>query len=197
MSCGSTDKELACSVGDLGSIPGLGRSSLEGKGYPLQYSGLENSMDCIDHGITTLSRKVVATLKGRNAAFCFKILLPGFDLRVFRLFQLTCVFNLIFNVVLSHALSSVQPAIYPHPLSWSTNYTPHTKHLHSLHPHFSLHLSSKTGNREKELLDTRFLLTSWLRDRYGIQVNYIQPPNRVSATIAFWEDRKNLWQWVM
>jgi len=39
-------------VGDLGSIPGLGRSPGEGKGYPLQYSGLENSMDIIVHGVT-------------------------------------------------------------------------------------------------------------------------------------------------
>ena len=37
-------------AGDLGSIPGLGRSPGEGKGHPLQYSGLENSMDCIVHG---------------------------------------------------------------------------------------------------------------------------------------------------
>jgi len=42
--CGSAGKESACNVGDLGSIPGLGRSPGEGKGYPLQYSGLENSM---------------------------------------------------------------------------------------------------------------------------------------------------------
>ena len=49
--CGSTGKESACRVQDLGSIPGLGRSPGEGKGYPLQYSGLENSMDCIDHGV--------------------------------------------------------------------------------------------------------------------------------------------------
>ena len=42
---------MACNVGDLGSIPGLGRSPGEGKGYPLQYSGLENSMDCIVHGV--------------------------------------------------------------------------------------------------------------------------------------------------
>ena len=48
--CGSVGKEYACSIGDLGSIPGLGRSPGEGKGYPLQYSGLENSMDCIVHG---------------------------------------------------------------------------------------------------------------------------------------------------
>ena len=41
--CGSAGKESTCSVGDLGSIPGLGRSPEEGKGYPLQYSGLENS----------------------------------------------------------------------------------------------------------------------------------------------------------
>ena len=43
--CGSAGKESACSVGDVGSIPGLGRSLGEGKGYSLQYSGLENSMD--------------------------------------------------------------------------------------------------------------------------------------------------------
>ena len=39
-------------AGDLGSIPGLGRSRGEGKGYPLQYSGLENSMDCTVHGVS-------------------------------------------------------------------------------------------------------------------------------------------------
>ena len=48
---GSDGKESACNVGDLGSIPRLGRSPGEGKGYPLQYSGLENSMDCIVHGV--------------------------------------------------------------------------------------------------------------------------------------------------
>ena len=47
---GSDGKESACNVGDLGSIPELGRSPGEGKGYPLQYSGLENSMDCIIMG---------------------------------------------------------------------------------------------------------------------------------------------------
>ena len=48
---GSAGKESACNEGDLGSIPGLGRPHEEGKGYPLQYSGLENSMDCIVHGV--------------------------------------------------------------------------------------------------------------------------------------------------
>ena len=47
----SAGKESTCNEGDLGSIPGLGRSPGEGKGYPLQYSGLENSMDCIVHGV--------------------------------------------------------------------------------------------------------------------------------------------------
>ena len=49
--CGSAGKESACNAGDLGSIPGLGRSPGEGKGYPIQYSGLENSVDCIVHGV--------------------------------------------------------------------------------------------------------------------------------------------------
>ena len=48
LQCGS---ESACNAGDRGSIPGLGRSLGEGKGYPLQYSGLENSMD-YTHGVT-------------------------------------------------------------------------------------------------------------------------------------------------
>ena len=42
----------SCNSGDLGSIPGLGRSPGEGKGYPLQYSGLENSTDCIVYEVT-------------------------------------------------------------------------------------------------------------------------------------------------
>ena len=44
-------KESFCNAGDLGLIPRLGRSG-EGKGCPLKYSGLENSMDCIVHGVT-------------------------------------------------------------------------------------------------------------------------------------------------
>ena len=46
----SVGKESTCNVGDTGLIPGLGRSPGEGKGCPFQYSGLENSMDCIVHG---------------------------------------------------------------------------------------------------------------------------------------------------
>ena len=49
---GSADRESACNAGDLGSIPQLGRFPGEGKGYPLQYSGLENSMASIVSGVT-------------------------------------------------------------------------------------------------------------------------------------------------
>ena len=48
----SAGKESACNAGDLDLIPGLERSSGEGKGYTLQYSGLENSMDCIAYGVS-------------------------------------------------------------------------------------------------------------------------------------------------
>ena len=48
---GLDDKESACNARDLGSIPGLGESLGEGNGYPFQYSGLENPMDCIVHGV--------------------------------------------------------------------------------------------------------------------------------------------------
>ena len=48
---GSDGKEFACDAGDLGLIPGMGRSPGEVKGYPLQYSDLENSMDSIVHGV--------------------------------------------------------------------------------------------------------------------------------------------------
>ena len=49
---GLLGKESTCNVGDLGLIPGVGRSPGEAKCYPLLYSGLENSMDCIGHGVT-------------------------------------------------------------------------------------------------------------------------------------------------
>ena len=49
---GSVGEEPSCNVRDLDMIPGLGSSPGEGNGYPCQYSGLENSMDCIVHGVT-------------------------------------------------------------------------------------------------------------------------------------------------
>ena len=49
---GSAGKGSACNAGDLGLIPGLERSSGEGKGCRFQYSGLENFVDCTDRGVT-------------------------------------------------------------------------------------------------------------------------------------------------
>ena len=65
---GSAGKESTCNVGDLGSIPGLGNSHGGGKDYALQYSGLENFMDCIVQG----SQRI-----GHNwATFTFTFFIP-------------------------------------------------------------------------------------------------------------------------
>ena len=63
----SVGKESACNAGDPSSIPGLGRCPAEGIGYPLQYSGLENSMDCKVHGVT----------KSRTQLNNFHLILPS------------------------------------------------------------------------------------------------------------------------
>ena len=60
--CGSAGKESACNVGNLGSIPELGRSPGEGKGYPLQYSGLENSMECIHKYIQYINKLIQSNI---------------------------------------------------------------------------------------------------------------------------------------
>ena len=73
----SVGKESVCNVRDVGLIPGLGRSPGEGKGYPLQYSGLENSMDCTVHGVTQ-SRMCIPHFKIHSLVdghlFCFYLL---------------------------------------------------------------------------------------------------------------------------
>ena len=70
--CGSAGKESTCNVEDLISIPELGSSPGEGKGYPLQYSGLENSMDGIVHGVaksrTRLSAFHFTSVSGQGGA---------------------------------------------------------------------------------------------------------------------------------
>ena len=67
-SCGSAGKESAWNAGDLGLIPRLGRSPGEGKGYPLQYSGLENSADCTVHGVAKSRTRLsdFQAFKGRH-----------------------------------------------------------------------------------------------------------------------------------
>jgi len=56
MSCVSTGKESISSAGNQDLIPGLGRSPGKGKGYPLQYSGLDNATDCTVHGVAKSRR---------------------------------------------------------------------------------------------------------------------------------------------
>ena len=68
LSCGSAGKESACNAGHLGLIPGLERFSGEGKGYPLQYSGMESSRDCIVHGVAKGQTQL------RNFHFHFSLL---------------------------------------------------------------------------------------------------------------------------
>ena len=58
----SAGKESACNVGDPGSISGLGRSPGEGDSYPFQYYDLENSMDCIVHGVTKSQKQLRVSL---------------------------------------------------------------------------------------------------------------------------------------
>ena len=60
--CGLAGKESAYNAGDLGLIPGLARSPGEEKGYPLQYSDMENSMDCIVHGVAKSQTRLSVSL---------------------------------------------------------------------------------------------------------------------------------------
>ena len=72
--CDSAGKESACNVGDLGLIPVLERY---GKGYPLQYSGLENSMDCTVHGV---AKSWMQLSLSTNFDICFFKHAPQFPL---------------------------------------------------------------------------------------------------------------------
>ena len=66
---GSDGKESACNVGDLGSIPGSGRPTGEGDGYPFQYSCLENSMDRRLVGYSSLGHKESDTTERLTLTF--------------------------------------------------------------------------------------------------------------------------------
>ena len=85
--CGSAGKESACSAGDLGLIPGLGRSPGEGKGYPLRYSGPENSMDCVAHGVAK-SRTQLSNFNFHHIVAHFKKM---FMLRIHILFKMIII----------------------------------------------------------------------------------------------------------
>ena len=65
----SVGKESTYNSGDAGSVPGSGRSSGEGIGYLLQYSGLENSMDCIDNGVTKSEIRLSRFIKKKKKKY--------------------------------------------------------------------------------------------------------------------------------
>ena len=88
---GSAGKESACDAGDLGSIPGLGKSPAEGKGHLLQYSGLENSMGSIVHGVSK-SRTQLS-----DVHFHFVILLIQFWKLYTQLKNLECALSILFS----------------------------------------------------------------------------------------------------
>ena len=129
---GSAGKESTCSAGDLGSIPALGRSTGEGKGYPLQYSGLENSMDCIVHGVAESDTTVIFThsftnyffliISGRSLHFslCKSISLFSTTFLDFILylltFKATCITHLFLNLCNTKIQTSKFQCIYylPH-----------------------------------------------------------------------------------
>ena len=81
--CVSAGKESTCSVGELGLIPGLGRSPGEGTSYPLQYSGLDYSMDYIVHGIakswTGPSNFHFRSRPERVDSYCMKIACSNYN----------------------------------------------------------------------------------------------------------------------
>ena len=72
---GSEGKESTCNAGDLSSISGLGRSPGDGNSYPRQYSGLENSMDCIVRGLSPFAvQKLLSLIRSHLFLFLFPLL---------------------------------------------------------------------------------------------------------------------------
>ena len=91
--CGSAGKESTCNAGDLGLIPGLGWSSGGGKDYPLQNSGLENSMDCTVHGVTKSWTQL--------SDFHFHFQFVSYDLITLCIKVTLCIWQLLTKVFLS------------------------------------------------------------------------------------------------
>ena len=102
--CGSAGKEFSCNAGDLDSIPGLGRSPGEGKGYSLQDSGLTNSVDCIVHGVTESDTTVQPSLSSPSVWLCHKFVIK-LELSVYISFSITWVS--VLNLYVLYLLSDV------------------------------------------------------------------------------------------
>ena len=94
--CGLAGKESTCNARDLGTTYGLGRSSTEGKGYLLQYLGLEYSMDCIAHGLAksqTQRSDFHFTFQGVQYLFVWPF-------NLFKLFAIICWISMVKNQTL-------------------------------------------------------------------------------------------------
>ena len=100
-SCGSAGKECTCNVGDPSLIPGLGRSPGEGKGYPLQYSCLENSMAYIVDGVT----KSRTRLSNFHFHFRFHTLVIIYGICLFQLISLSMIISSCIHVAANDIIS--------------------------------------------------------------------------------------------
>ena len=95
--CGLAGKEYTCNAGDLGLIPGLGRSPGEGKGYPLQYSRLENSMDYTAH-VVTMSRTLIQILKFTMNTFCQLTYFQTIHILCFKIYYHKAIFKQVLKI---------------------------------------------------------------------------------------------------
>ena len=129
----SVGKKSACNAEDPGSVPGLRRSAGEGKGYPVQYAGLENSMDCIVHGVT---KELDTTEPLSVSVDCRSWLLSSFSFSSFLQHSHTDLRNSrhsCFHSISQYSEILVIPvsAVYPNVLSFIF------LHLHCCHPYLN------------------------------------------------------------
>ena len=94
---GSAGEESACNAEDLGLIPGLGRPCGEGKGYPLHYSGLEKSMDCM---YRPWGHKESVTTERLSLSLYLRDILTCLDVKLIQYESYYSVFYPFFNIVL-------------------------------------------------------------------------------------------------
>ena len=117
--CGSAGKESACNAGNLGSIPGLGRSPREGKGYQLQYSGLENSMDCIAYGVAKSQTWLSDFNSNVNIICCTWKLTRGICL-ILNWYKICCCYSVTKScLTLCNSMNCNMPCFLCFTISWS------------------------------------------------------------------------------
>ena len=131
----SAGKESACKAGDLGSTPGLGRSPGEGNSYPLQYSGLENSTDCIAHGVA----------KNQDTIEWLSIIEPHINLNFFQSLAYCC------KREWSHynkLIVNIKANVLPENILWTLRRKKKKSCKGGKLPHFSPLLEKKTDDKQ-------------------------------------------------